>query len=202
MTTSSYNKSNLYTIIALGALTVAFLWGFFIPERRATASAREEILELQHQIQQVPLRVAKLQALQQDVKKREEFLDKSSGWLPESTGVSHVLHKITQLARAEKLSVTNLKPLPDVTHASYRTLPFEIQFRGSFVGIARFLKGLETLDRAITCEKLTLTSDPANQGRFPQAELHFSVYASLPDSDDSNENNTSQKHPSTDTKIR
>jgi Tfp pilus assembly protein PilO len=187
-----YQKESLLTVIGVAALTMAFFWGFLIPERKATAAARQEISDLKREINQVPLQVAKLHMLHQKIEKRQKYLQKSANWLPGNPDVSGVLRNITNLAQQEKLTVIKLEPLQPVPHESYRSLPFHISFHGNFNGIASFLKGLENHTRTVTFEKLTITRDNRENGSSAKAELDFSVYSAMKDSSNSTENNSSR----------
>ncbi len=195
-------RESLYTIVGLAVLSAVFLWGFYLPERKAGAAVRGEIADLQGTIRNVPVRVAELDLLRRRVEKRDAYLQKRRDSIPRSAEISAIIKHVASLARNADLRVTRLEPLPAVTSHSYQTLPFRIGLRGRFVGMVAFLKGLESDKRLVTFDAVSLKREQQDDASPIEADIYFSVYSGGGDSADPDENDASPNVRTADTEKR
>lgn len=199
---SKFQRDGLLTIVVVAALSGAFLFFFYLPERKAAQDLRAEITQLQASIKRVPIRVAELESLKREIALREDFLKKSRAWMPAKADVPAVLEQVSRLADGANLKVTRLEPKTAERAHSYHSIPFRVTFRGRFSGIAGFLRGLENHERTVTFEELTLKHDQEDRQQTSQADLHFSVYADGSEFNDSAGINDSGNESVADTRIR
>lgn len=179
------------TIGGLSLLVAIFFLAVFMPERKKAARVRREIAETEQAIRDIPVRLAELESLDEQIARGNEYLKKTAPLVPLETDLHAVLREVSKLAEASNLSVTRLEPLVPAPYASFRAIPFRISFRGKFRQIAAFVRGLETRSRLFTIEELTLKCETPGSGTDAQGDIRFSVYARNRDPADSIENNAS-----------
>ena len=106
-----------------------------------------------------------------DTKRQLESLDKI---VPEVVNIGEVLKEIDVLMKKRKITLLSLQPQPQVEEKLYAKIPVRLMFQGSFVNIYQFLYDLETMDRMLVAENMTITR--SNLDEKCQAELTASVY--------------------------
>lgn len=106
-----------------------------------------------------------------DTKKQLESLDKI---VPEVVNIGEVLKEIDFLMKKRKITLVSLQPQPKVEEELYAKIPIRLMFKGSFVNIYHFLYDLETMDRMLVAEGMSITR--RNLDDKCQAELTASVY--------------------------
>lgn len=106
-----------------------------------------------------------------DTKKQLESLDKI---VPEVVNIGEVLKEIDFLMKKRKITLLSLQPQPKVEEELYAKIPIRLMFKGSFVDIYHFLYDLETMDRMLVAEGMSITRKDLDDKC--QAELTASVY--------------------------
>ena len=106
-----------------------------------------------------------------DTKKQLESLDKI---VPEVVNIGEVLKEIDFLMKKRKITLLSLQPQPKVEEELYAKIPIRLMFKGAFVDIYHFLYDLETMDRMLVAEDMSITRNKLDDKC--QAELTASVY--------------------------
>lgn len=106
-----------------------------------------------------------------NTQKQLESLDKI---VPEVVNIGEVLKEIDFLMKKRKITLLSLQPQPKVEEELYAKIPVRLLFKGSFVDIYHFLYDLETMDRMLVAEEMSITRNKLDDKC--QAELTASVY--------------------------
>lgn len=106
-----------------------------------------------------------------DTKKQLESLDKI---VPEVVNIGEVLTEIDLLMKKRKITLLSLQPQPKVEEKIYAKIPVRLRFKGAFVDIYHFIYDLETMDRKLVAENMSITRNSLDEKC--QAELTASVY--------------------------
>ena len=115
-----------------------------------------------------------LNALLADTKTELEFLNKR---IPVSVNIGEVLKEIDYFMNNRKIILLSLQPLPPVEEKLYTKIPIRLMFEGSFASIYHLLYDLETMNRMLVAENMSITR--RNLDEKCQAEITASVYQRL-----------------------
>ena len=185
------SRDSLLMIAGIGALSIAFLWGVFLPGTRKAAAIEREIDAAEQAIRSIPLEIAKRESLHRTIATREETLCSYAPAVPDRAEIPAVIRQVARLAENARLKVTRLEPLAPVEHASYREFPIRMTLSGPFTGIAAFLHGLEMQTRLFRFGAYTLKGETERSRGNTEADVDFSVFAVRTENADSAENNES-----------
>jgi Tfp pilus assembly protein PilO len=115
-----------------------------------------------------------LNTLLADTKRELEFLDKR---IPVSVNIGEVLKEIDYFMQDRKITLSSLQPLPPVEEKLYTKIPIRLMFEGSFASIYHLLYDLETMNRMLVAENMSITR--RNLDDKCRAEITVSVYQRL-----------------------
>lgn len=77
--------------------------------------------------------------------------------IPESANIGEVLKQVDFLMRDRKIGLISMEPLSTVKEKLYTKIPIRLMFKGAFVNIYHLLHDLETMNRMLVMEKMTIT---------------------------------------------
>ena len=115
-----------------------------------------------------------LNTLLADTKTELEFLDKR---IPRSVNIGQVLKEIDYLMKDRNITLLSLQPLPPVEEKLYTKIPIRVMFEGSFANIYHLLYDLETMNRMLVAENMSISR--RNLDEKCQAVLTACVYQRL-----------------------
>lgn len=129
--------------IGLGVLVAAlFIWLLFLPQFRAYARTKEELVKAQSEVKHCqelmdrqPLEERRLEELRRDPRRGSFNLDAQQG-------ANIILLGLESAAR--KVRVTSFEPGKTVEKQFLLCLPFRIGVEGSYPDVLSFVEGLET----------------------------------------------------------
>ncbi len=110
-------------------------------------------------------------ALLENTKRELESLEKR---IPESANIGEVLREVDALMKERKVLLLSLQPLPTVEEKLYTKIPIRLLFKGSFINIYHLLYDLETMNRMLVTERMSITRSSLDE--TCQAELIASVF--------------------------
>jgi len=123
------------------------------------------------ELQSVEENYDNLNALLEQTKKEFELVDQR---IPESVNIGEVLKEIDFLMKQRKITLLSLQPLPRVEKKLYVKIPIRLIFEGSFVNIYHFTYDLETMNRMLVAQNMTINRN--NLDEKCRAELTAAVY--------------------------
>ena len=112
-----------------------------------------------------------LNTLLANTKTELEFLDKR---IPRSVNIGQVLKEIDYLMKDRNIILLSLQPLPPVEEKLYTKIPIRVMFEGSFANIYHLLYDLETMNRMLVAEDMSISR--RNLDEKCQAVITASVY--------------------------
>ena len=95
-----------------------------------------------------------LNTLLANTKTELEFLDKR---IPRSVNIGQVLKEIDYLMKDRNITLLSLQPLPPVEEKLYTKIPIRVMFEGSFANIYHLLYDLETMNRMLVAEDMSIS---------------------------------------------
>jgi Tfp pilus assembly protein PilO len=84
-----------------------------------------------------------------------------------------LLEELDRLMTQRDVDLVKIEPRPTMAERSYRRTPIRMVFSGEFDGIHRFLDDLETMQRVVTMDEMTVTRDAASEACRVALTLSF-----------------------------
>jgi Tfp pilus assembly protein PilO len=198
----SLRRDSILTVMGFSLITSVFLFAFYLPESKQHDQLKQEIKEAEVAVVNVPVRLAEITALQEDVARREKYLAAARKSVPIDPDVHAVVQQMAELARNSELQITRLEPKTPVMSETYQRLPFRLSFAGTFRELATFLKGLESQERLFTVQQFTIKQKDTKNTSTVEADMDFSVYIGHAESSNSTGNDGSSVPKMADTETR
>ena len=159
----SIRRNSWIVTVPLAAAAVAYVTLSFLPERRATAEARQQIRQNQDYIVQAGGLAAVLRTAETELGKTRAYIAAWEQRAPAEGELSATYGKIHELAKAAGATVTRFDPEPAVRYETISQIPIKMGCVGSFAGISRFLEGVEGLHLAIWAKEIAFKQDGQNE---------------------------------------
>jgi Tfp pilus assembly protein PilO len=112
-----------------------------------------------------------LNQLLKETKRELESMDKR---IPMSADIGGVLKQLDVLVKNRNILLLSLQPLPMVEEKLYTKIPIRLMFEGSFGNIYNLLYDLETMNRMLVTESMTISRPNLNNSC--QVDLAASVF--------------------------
>lgn len=127
---------------------------YYQPTEEKIKKYKEEIKTLELEIAKIETFAKKEKELEVQLVKRKEFLEEIKDILPTEKEVPKLLKNISSMAKQAQLEMINFTPKGEEKKDYYTIIPFEMQVKGNFPNIIKFLNSVETMSRLVTIENI------------------------------------------------
>jgi Tfp pilus assembly protein PilO len=172
----SVRPSSWIVTVPLAAAAVAYLGLSFLPGRRATGEARQQITRKQDYVVQAGSLARVLRTAEAELRKTRAYNTAWKERTPAERELPGTYGKIHEQAKAAGVTVTRFDPESAVRYEMISQIPIRMGCVGSFEGISRFLDGLENLRLAIWIKELVLARS-GQDGKAVSCELVLAVFS-------------------------
>lgn len=118
--------------------------------------ANQEEVELRQKFERKQRRVAKLDALKEQVAQLEQDFESLRGQLPSQTEVANLLQEVSQTRVITGLDEELFKPQSEIPKDFYAELPIELHLLGDFHQFGEFVSGIAALPRIVTLHDIKI----------------------------------------------
>ncbi|MBW2144724.1 MAG: type 4a pilus biogenesis protein PilO [Deltaproteobacteria bacterium] len=157
-------------------VTVSVICGYLAVSHIISQSKqiRQENELLSQRLKDLSLADTNLQRLKEvlDATKRE--LASLNEQIPETAKMGEFLKKVDSLMKEREVALVTLEPLSTVEERLYTKNPVRLIFEGSFVKVYQALHDLETMNRKVVMEKITIAK--ANKDQQCRVDLMASIF--------------------------
>lgn len=160
----------------LMALAVAYFVFIFRPVRAEIARLKLDLQTVTDATAESQAKLARVHTMRQAVEQADRNLTEWRRGLPSATAVGAVYGRISHLADTARLTTTRFAPGAPSDLEFIRSVPLEMQCRGSFQDIWELLEGLEKLEDVVWVEKAEIEARQDKSGDL-QLELILVVFA-------------------------
>lgn len=175
-------RSSSKAVIALavmGAIVVLYGWNslFLAAKGKAKSAVGKEIAAAKTAEQGLRANLAQLRKLAADTQGREAELARLDRLIPADADVAGAILALDATAREAKVAWSTLTPSPPAAGAAGgpATLGLSIKVGGTFHQILDYLGRLETLDRLVVVDSVSLTGGSSATSGSPVLEADFSA---------------------------
>ena len=164
---------NLDRICLLAVLIVTVSCGLWA-SKYSTKKRKQVLLEnslysrMTNKINQADSALTQLRAMLNESQDRFKSL---KARIPESGEIGKFLKQLDTRIKQRKITLITLQPLPVVKERFFTKIPIRLIFKGDFVDTYRLLYDLETMNRLLATEILTITKS----GRHEPCRVELTI---------------------------
>jgi len=115
-----------------------------------------------------------LQHLKTAVKATQGELKVLKERIPESAEIGKFLKQLDSRIKRRKIALITLQPLPEKPASYFTKIPIRLIFKGAFIDVYNLLRDLETMNRVLITETLTISK--AGIGEQCRVDLTINVF--------------------------
>jgi len=143
--------------VVLNLLIIGLFIAFSLyPKYESINNLKKEVSELEDKVNQAKLKAAKLKQYEKDYADAQEKLKTLSKVLPESSEVPELLKLVNKLGEECGLKFYVFAPESPSDKGEYYELPVNIEVRGGFHNVAKFLSKITQTDRLVVTENINI----------------------------------------------
>ncbi|HVW35202.1 MAG TPA: type 4a pilus biogenesis protein PilO [Acidimicrobiia bacterium] len=167
-------------LVVMSALVLAYGWNkvFLAPKARAKAAVAKELATARTAEQALRQNLAALQTLARDTQSREAELARLGKLVPATPDLAGAIDAFDQTARSAGVSLSSLVPAPaTATATGPATLGVSMKVSGSFNQVYDYLHRLETLDRLVVVDSVSLTGSGTGGSTKVDADIRSRLFS-------------------------
>lgn len=159
-----YPQLMLFVLVSLAVVVVA--WFFVLDASyQAIETAKRQEITLKEEFTKKWTISRNLEALMEKRDKVMAYVTLLEKKLPDETEMENLLRQISAAAETNNLKVITLKALPVIAQEYYVEQPIAVKLGGgSYHDVGRFAEALASLERIVTLDSVTLSSNDPNVG--------------------------------------
>jgi|GEM_PF-7080578 hypothetical protein len=148
-------------VIVVGIIVMIFSSSVARGQRKRSDAVYKELLKARQEL-------AMARAMEERIGKIKGYMEmarKAMGIPPGSPPESYTfwfLSRAVALANESRVSFDSITPGLQKKGESFTEFPFQMELKGSYHGIGRFIAGLESLEQVVEVEEFAISGDPAN----------------------------------------
>jgi type IV pilus assembly protein PilO len=128
------------------------------------ASLRTQIAETDKKIKEIEVTFSSKAKFQEEMEKVSITFKLALDYLPKELNVQDLLKKIYLEARTAGVELSNFVPREAQSKDFYDEVPMDIELKGSYVQIVKFISNVSKLSRIVNVLDVTLTDPKVSEG--------------------------------------
>jgi type IV pilus assembly protein PilO len=150
-------------LFLLAAMTAAYVYYVFIPQREYYASQIESMLKLEAKYNEQQSILDNLPRFQQELKMLQLAFEDALKMLPNAREIPNLITSISTNAQEAGLEILLFQPKPEVSMDFYAQIPVQMKVTGRYPQIGVFFDKLSKLPRIINVEELQIVRKQTKQ---------------------------------------
>ena len=144
-------------LLVITALIGGLFWWFvYVPHQERMAEMEQRVSALKAQYQRKKRMVANLPALREQYHTLEKRMGQALDQLPDRTEVAALLVEVTRAGRSEGLTFELFRPQEENPRQFYAELPVDVEVKGSYNALGRFLAATASLPRIVNVSNIRI----------------------------------------------
>ncbi|MCK4389745.1 MAG: type 4a pilus biogenesis protein PilO [Desulfobacterales bacterium] len=165
----TFSIKTLDRLCLVAVVLIFLICGYWVVNRgiRQLRQTRQENDFLSKNLKNLALVETNLQRVNAAISETRKQMKILNERIPDSAKIGDFLKQLDALMKKREIVLESFQPLAVVEKKLFTRLPIRLILKGSFVNIYHFLHDLETMNRLVNAEQITITSlDPLNECRF------------------------------------
>ncbi|BAU22837.1 hypothetical protein THC_0442 [Caldimicrobium thiodismutans] len=132
---------------------------YYLPAQEKIKILNEDIKKLEIEIAKLESFVKREKELEAQLKNRKIFLEEIKTILPNEKEVPQLLKDVNSMAKKNGLEILKFTPGSEEKKDFYNIIYFDMQFKGTFSEIIKFLNDVEKLPRLVTLNNIEFSPE-------------------------------------------
>jgi len=178
-------RGQIRTLMILGALTVTFVLGLWLPFRAKRVKIEQQLSTLDADIDAEQQGTVGLATIGQKIVSLSHAVARFDKIVPREPELASLLRELTGELENQDVTSLNIVPGKAVEGDNYCLVPISLAFDGSFHVLFGFLGRIESMDRLVQINTIDATGNPDNPDAPLAVRIELSVFY-MPTIGDSN----------------
>ena len=154
--TSTKREKILIVLITIILPLFIYYKFYYIPTTKKINLIKEDIKKIELEVAKLESFAKREKVIETEVERRKKYLEEIKNILPTEKEIPQLLKTVSELARKHKLEILKFTPYQEEKRDYYNIIPFEIEFKGYFYDIIKFLNEVENLSRLVTLNNIEI----------------------------------------------
>ncbi len=172
-------KDQIRSVIILLAMAAGFYFVGWRPQQAERAELNARVQNTQEQLGVNRQGVSNLSELRRLVEQMSEQALTSHEAVPTSTELADLLRSLTNELQTQRMIEPEIETEAIIAGEDFNVIPLSLHFRGSFEGLAGFLRKVESLPRLIRIHKLHIDAAPTKPGEPIEVSLQMTTFSTF-----------------------
>lgn len=176
----SHRRQQIWVCIIAGLFLCDFILCGYLPSQQRLTSLEQKRAQQQSMIDMAAAQGTELPGLRIRLRDTERAIEQFEASVPPDNALGAFLQQIAALASEYSLTDQVVLPGKEQENGGLGCIPIHMTCQGGLTSLFGFFNRLQTLDRLVRIEKVTLNNDPAFTGKLTMQMDAFIFYQSNP----------------------
>jgi len=178
--TSTKREKILIILITIVVPLFLYYKFYYLPSKAKINHIKEDIKKLELEIAKLESFVKREKIIESEVEKRKKFLDEIKSILPTEKEIPQLLKNVSELAKKHKLEILRFTPRQEERKDYYNIIPFDMELKGYFYDIIKFLNEVESLPRLVTLNNIEVLPQQKEEKLIIKSSFITYKYTGVP----------------------
>ncbi|MGB9761072.1 MAG: type 4a pilus biogenesis protein PilO [Caldimicrobium thiodismutans] len=178
--TSTKREKVLLVLVTIILPFFLFYKFYYIPLKEKINNLKEDIKKIELEIAKLENFVKREKAIEEIVRNRKKFLEEIKIILPTEKEIPQLIKNVSEIAKKNKLEILRFMPRQEERQNYYNVIPFDMELKGYFYDILKFLNEVEKLSRLVTLKNIEFSPQAKEEKIIIKTSFVTYVYTGIP----------------------
>ncbi|MGC9141408.1 MAG: type 4a pilus biogenesis protein PilO [Caldimicrobium sp.] len=178
--TSTKREKVLLVLVTIILPFFLFYKFYYIPLKEKINNLKEDIKKIELEIAKLENFVKREKAIEEIVRNRKKFLEEIKIFLPTEKEIPQLIKNVSEIAKKNKLEILRFMPRQEERQNYYNVIPFDMELKGYFYDILKFLNEVEKLSRLVTLKNIEFSPQAKEEKIIIKTSFVTYVYTGIP----------------------
>ncbi|MGC9109803.1 MAG: type 4a pilus biogenesis protein PilO [Caldimicrobium sp.] len=178
--TSTKREKVLLVLVTIILPFFLFYKFYYIPLKEKINNLKEDIKKIELEIAKLENFVKREKAIEEIVRNRKKFLEEIKNILPTEKEIPQLIKNVSEIAKKNKLEILRFIPRQEERQNYYNVIPFDMELKGYFYDILKFLNEVEKLSRLVTLKNIEFSPQAKEEKIIIKTSFVTYVYTGIP----------------------
>lgn len=178
--TSTRREKILIILVTIVVPLFLYYKFYYLPSKAKINHIKEDIKKLELEIAKLESFVKREKIIESEVEKRKKFLDEIKSILPTEREIPQLLKNVSELAKKHNLEILRFTPRQEERKDYYNIIPFDMELKGYFYDIIKFLNEVESLPRLVTLNNIEVLPQQREEKLIIKSSFITYKYTGVP----------------------
>ncbi|MGC8872179.1 MAG: type 4a pilus biogenesis protein PilO [Caldimicrobium sp.] len=178
--TSTKRQKVLLVLVTIILPFFLFYKFYYLPLKEKINNLKEDIKKIELEIAKLENFVKREKAIEEIVRNRKKFLEEIKIFLPTEKEIPQLIKNVSEIAKKNKLEILRFMPRQEERQNYYNVIPFDMELKGYFYDILKFLNEVEKLSRLVTLKNIEFSPQAKEEKIIIKTSFVTYVYTGIP----------------------